>query len=77
MVVVRRSKSKCGATVRWLVGGVAPLLLLLKRWLVCSFFVSQFDVRSYAEHVQADVIRRHDVAKLRCATFATSVHGYI
>ena len=43
MVVVRWGKSKCGATVHWLVGGVAPLLILLKRWFVCSFFVRQFD----------------------------------
>jgi len=32
-------KSKCGATVCWLVGEVAPLLILSKRWLFCSFFV--------------------------------------
>lgn len=36
-VVVAWGKSKCGATVRWLVGGVAPLLILPKRGLVRSF----------------------------------------
>jgi len=51
---VRRSKSKCGATVRWLVGGVAPLLILLKRWLVCSFFVSQFDCCTVANRMTAN-----------------------
>jgi len=34
---VRLGKSKCGATVSWLAGGVAPLLILPKRWLVCPF----------------------------------------
>jgi len=38
------SKSKCGATVRWLVGGVAPLLILPKRGLVVLPFVCLFNV---------------------------------
>jgi len=37
-----RGKSKCGATVRLPVGGVAPLLILPKRWLGLSF-VCQFN----------------------------------
>ena len=35
-------KSKCGATVRWLVGDVAPLLILPKRWFFFSFFLSVY-----------------------------------
>ena len=35
---MRLGKSKCGATVGRLVGGVAPLLILLKCWLYFSFF---------------------------------------
>jgi len=42
--MVRWGKSKCGATVCRLVGGVAPLLFLLKRWLFFSFFVCRFIV---------------------------------
>lgn len=56
MVVVRRGKSKCGATVGWLVGGVAPLLILLKRWFVCSFFVSQFNGCTVANRMTANVV---------------------
>jgi len=36
-------KSKCGATVFWLLGGVAPLLILLELWFF-SFFVYRFIV---------------------------------
>ena len=74
LVVVRRSKSKCGATVRWLVGGVAPLLILLKRWLVCSFFVSQFDCCTVANRMTANgwvyetfgISKRFPIKPLRC-----------
>jgi len=46
---VRLGKSKCGATVCWLVGGVAPLLILLKRWLYFSF-VCPFNVSTVGRH---------------------------
>jgi hypothetical protein len=36
-VFVRLGKSKCEATLCWLVGGVASLLILSKHWFVCSF----------------------------------------
>ena len=49
IVVVRSGKSKCGATVCRLVGGVAPLLILLKRWLFCSFFLS-FNFSTVGRH---------------------------
>jgi len=40
MIGVLWGKNKCGATVFRFVVGVAPLLILLKRWLVFSFFLS-------------------------------------
>jgi hypothetical protein len=42
----------------------------------CSNFANPLDVRSYAEHVQADVIRRHDVANVAQRSFATSFCSY-
>jgi hypothetical protein len=40
---VGRGKSKCGATVGWLVLWVAPLLILPKRWLFLpSYFCCSF-----------------------------------
>jgi len=42
--VVRWGKNKCGATVYRFASGVAPLLVLLKRWLFFSFFVCRFIV---------------------------------
>jgi len=41
---MRWGKSKCGATVGWLVRWVAPLLILPKRWLFFpSYFCRYFD----------------------------------
>jgi len=49
-------KSKCGATVRWFVGGVAPLLILPKRWLVVLSFVCLFNVCRVVNRVTANVL---------------------
>jgi hypothetical protein len=59
-------KSKCGATVGRLVGGVAPLLILLKRWLYFSFFCP-FKFSTVGRYrVTHNVLRVGDVA-LCCA----------
>jgi hypothetical protein len=51
--MVCRGKSKCGATEHWLVVGVAPLLILPKRWLVRSF-VCLFNVCRVVNRVTAN-----------------------
>jgi len=61
---VRLGKSKCGATVCRLVGRVAPLLILLKRWLYFSF-VCPFNVSTVGRHrVTHNGLRLGDVAEI-------------